>query len=107
MSSLNDSIMRSFEVFQHYIDDKLEKYNSILLEQIDKKFFYLTNKDQYLTMQKDEISKLINRINPSDNNLQNYQTLFKLNEFLANSPDMATKIKNEFASFLNLSSNTK
>jgi hypothetical protein len=99
--------MRSFEVFQHYIDDKLEKYNSILLEQIDKKFFYLTNKDQYLTMQKDEISKLINRINPSDNNLQNYQTLFKLNEFLANSPDMATKIKNEFASFLNLSSNTK
>jgi len=64
--------MRSFEVFQHYIDDKLEKYNSILLEQIDKKFFYLTNKDQYLTMQKDEISKLINRINPSDNNLQNY-----------------------------------
>jgi len=99
--------MRSFEVFQHYIDDKLEKYNSILLEQIDKKFFYLTNKDQYLTMQKDEISKLINRINPSDNNLQNYQTLFKLNEFLANSPDMATKIKNEFASFLNLSSYTK
>ena len=92
---------RSFHAFQQYLDDKLEKYHTILLETIDKKFFYLTNKDQYLTVQKDEISKLINKINPNGNNLQNYQTLFKLNEFLLNSPDLTQKIRNEFATFLN------
>lgn len=116
MSTLNESNVRSIasnytsnskkdrsvHSFQQYIDAKLEKYNAQLLESIDKKFFYLTNKDHYLQVQKDEIAKLIQKLNPIGNNLQNYQTLFKLNEFFTLNPELTAKIRNQFADFLNL-----
>jgi hypothetical protein len=116
MSTLNESILknnsnsnsnnrkdRSRNAFQHYIDEKLEKYHTQLMESIDKKFFYLTNKDTYFQVQKEELNKLIQKLNPIGNHLQNYQTLFKLNEFLANNNELTTRIRNQFAEFLTIS----
>lgn len=105
MSLLNETFRKkesTLQVLQLYLDEKLEKYNTILLEQIDKKFYYLTNKDQYQQVQKEELAKLISKLNPSGNNLHNYQTLFKLNEFFDKYTDLASQIKNQFAEFLNI-----